>query len=126
MFYCKDAFEGLETMDKLSDPSVRPGFVHQVKVGAAEVLHQKQRGRMALADLGKASQNGEQTRSKVRRLARVPVPPFWGTQVVTRIKLQDVVDCLDRNALYRLQWGAKNAKGAEWETAQSRIRDQGA
>jgi len=34
---------------------------------------------------------------------------------MTRIKLQDVVDCLDRNALYRLQWGAKNAKGPEWE-----------
>jgi 5-methyltetrahydrofolate--homocysteine methyltransferase len=26
-----------------------------------------------------------------------------------------VVECLDRNALYRLQWGAKNAKGEEWE-----------
>jgi 5-methyltetrahydrofolate--homocysteine methyltransferase len=49
----------------------------------------------------------------------VPTPPFWGTQVVTRIKLQDVVDCMDRNALYRLQWGAKNAKGAEWEKLKS-------
>jgi 5-methyltetrahydrofolate--homocysteine methyltransferase len=45
----------------------------------------------------------------------VPTPPFWGAQVVTRIRLQDVVECLDRNALYRLQWGAKNAKGEEWE-----------
>jgi 5-methyltetrahydrofolate--homocysteine methyltransferase len=115
VFYCKDAFEGLETMDKLSDPGIRTGFVHQVKVDAAAVLHQKQRGRMALADVGKASQNGEQARSNVRRDVRVPVPPFWGTQAVTRIKLQDVVDCLDRNALYRLQWGAKNAKGPEWE-----------
>lgn len=51
----------------------------------------------------------------MRRDPPVPTPPFWGTQVVKRIKLQDVVDCLDRNALYRLQWGAKNAKGAEWE-----------
>ena len=115
VFYCKDAFEGLETMDKLSDPAIRAGFVHQVKVDAAGVLRQKQRGRMALAELGKASQNGEQTRSNVRRDVRVPVPPFWGAQVVTRIKLQDVVDCLDRNALYRPQWGAKNAKGSEWE-----------
>src|SRR6266498_1807362 len=115
VFYCKDAFEGLETMDKLSDPAIRAGFVHQVKVDAAGVLRQKQRGRMALAELGKASQNGEQTRSNVRRDVRVPVPPFWGAQVVTRIKLQDVVDCLDRNALYRLPWGAKNAKGSEWE-----------
>jgi 5-methyltetrahydrofolate--homocysteine methyltransferase len=115
VFYCKDAFEGLETMDKLADTAARAQFVEQTLRDAAKVLSQKQRGRMALADLGKASQSGEQVRSQVRRDAPVPTPPFWGAQVVTRIKLQDVVDCLDRNALYRLQWGAKNAKGAEWE-----------
>jgi 5-methyltetrahydrofolate--homocysteine methyltransferase len=115
VFYCKDAFEGLETMDKLSDPAGRATFVGRTIRDAAQVLHQKQRGRVALAELGKASQAAEQARSNVRRDVRVPTPPFWGTQAVTRIKLQDVVDCLDRNALYRLQWGAKNAKGAEWE-----------
>ncbi|HEX9370486.1 MAG TPA: dihydropteroate synthase, partial [Roseiflexaceae bacterium] len=115
VFYCKDAFEGLETMDKLSDQQTRESFVHQTKAAAAGVLHQKQRGRVALAELGRASQSGEQVRSNARRDVPVPVPPFWGPQVVTRFKLQDVVDCMDRNALYRLQWGAKNAKGAEWE-----------
>src|SRR4051812_48938980 len=119
VFYCKDAFEGLETMDKLSDPLVRAGFVHQAKADAVGVLKQKQRGRTALADLGKSSQSGEQVRSNTRRDVPVPTPPFWGTQVVTRIKLQDVVDCMDRNALYRLQWGAKNAKGVEWEKLKS-------
>ena len=102
-------------MDRLSDPSVRADFVAPGQGGAAGVLHQKQRGRMALAELGKASQNGEQARSNVRRDAPVPMPPFWGHAGGQRIKLQDVVDCMDRNALYRLQWGAKNAKGAEWE-----------
>jgi len=127
VFYCKDAFEGLETMDKLSDPVIRPSFIHQAKADAAGVLQQKQRGRVALDALGKASQSGEQVRSNVRRDAQVPAPPFWGTQVVTRIKLQDVVDCMDRNALYRLQWGAKNAKGAEWAKLKgefdTRVRD---
>ncbi|MBK9710994.1 MAG: methionine synthase [Kouleothrix sp.] len=127
VFYCKDAFEGLETMEKLSDRSTRASFVYQAKADAAATLHQKQRGRVALAELGKASQGGEQVRSKVRRDVPVPTPPFWGAQVVTRIKLQDVLDCLDRNALYRLQWGAKNAKGAEWERLKGefdiRVRD---
>ncbi len=115
VFYCKDAFEGLETMDRLSDPVGRTAFVDQTIRDAALVLHQKQRGRVALDDLGKASITGEKVRSAVRRDVPVPVPPFWGHKVVKRIKLQDVVDCLDRNALYRLQWGARNAKGAEWE-----------
>jgi len=115
VFYCKDAFEGLETMDKLSDPLTRAGFMFQAKADAVGVLQQKQRGRTALAELGKSSQSGEQVRSKTRRDLPVPTPPFWGTRTIERIKLQDVVDCMDRNALYRLQWGAKNAKGAEWE-----------
>jgi len=117
VFYCKDAFEGLETMDKLSDPLVRVDFVHQAKAAAAGVLQQKQRGRTALAELGKSSQGAEQVRSNTRRDVPVPTPPFWGTQVVTRIKIQDVVDCMDRNALYRLQWGAKNAKGASGKSS---------
>src|SRR5207249_924499 len=65
VFYCKDAFEGLATMDKLSDPLVRVGFVHQAKADAVGVLKQKQRGRTALAELGKSSQSGEQVRSNV-------------------------------------------------------------
>ena len=116
VFYCKDAFAGLETMDKLADPAVRTLFLQQTILDAAQVLHQQQRGRVALAELGQATRN-DTARSNVRG-APVPTPPFWGAQVVTRIKLQDVVDCLDRNALYRLQWGAKNAKGAEWERLQ--------
>jgi 5-methyltetrahydrofolate--homocysteine methyltransferase len=115
VFYCKDAFEGLETMDKLSDPQARPGFVHTTLADAAASLSQKQRGRVTLDAVGKASITAEQVRSKVSRDVPVPTPPFWGAQVVTRIRLQDVVECLDRNALYRLQWGAKNAKGEEWE-----------
>ncbi len=114
VFYCKDAFEGLETMDKLSDPAVRDAFVEQTIRDAADVLQQKQRGRMVLAELGKATQH-DTMHSRVRRDVAVPTPPFWGARVATRIRLQDVVDCLDRNALYRLQWGAKNSKGPEWE-----------
>ena len=113
VFYCKDAFEGLETMDKLSDPEFRNAFVATTIREAATALHAKTRGRVALAELGKAATDVVQ--SKVRRDLPVPTPPFWGTQVATKIKLQDIVDCLDRNALYRLQWGAKNAKGDEWE-----------
>jgi 5-methyltetrahydrofolate--homocysteine methyltransferase len=115
VFYCKDAFEGLETMDKLSDETVRTAFLQQTKVDAAAVLNKRQTGRVALADVGRASFNGDGARSAVRSDNRVPTPPFWGARSTSRIRLDDVVACLDRNALYRLQWGAKNAKGEEWE-----------
>ncbi|MBP1464922.1 methionine synthase [Candidatus Chloroploca sp. M-50] len=115
VFYCKDAFEGLETMDRLSDPAQRDQFVQATLAAAAGVLNQRQTGRVALDGLGKASMTSADVRSAVRTDVPVPVPPFWGARATNRIRLDDVVACLDRNALYRLQWGAKNAKGAEWE-----------
>jgi 5-methyltetrahydrofolate--homocysteine methyltransferase len=66
-------------------------------------------------------------RSTVRTDVPVPTPPFWGARATSRIRLDDVLACLDRNALYRLQWGAKNAKGAEWEALKAefdlKVRD---
>jgi 5-methyltetrahydrofolate--homocysteine methyltransferase len=116
VFYCKDAFEGLETMDKLSDGAQRADYVAQTIRAAAEVLHKRQTGRVALAEVGRASrEQGKGVRSNVRSDVPVPTPPFWGARWTDRIRLDDVVECLDRNALYRLQWGAKNAKGPEWE-----------
>jgi methionine synthase (B12-dependent) (EC 2.1.1.13) len=116
VFYCKDAFEGLETVDALADPSTRATFIERTKAEAAEALGKKQRGRVALAELGRATlSDTAKVRSAVRTDVPVPTPPFWDARVLTRIKLADVVECLDRNALYRLQWGAKNAKGEEWE-----------
>lgn len=115
VFYCKDAFEGLETMDRLSDPIQRNAFVERTLHDAADSLKQKTRGRVALAELGAATKSDNIVSSAVRRDIPVPTPPFWGPKVVRRIRLGEVVECLDRNALYRLQWGAKNAKGPEWE-----------
>lgn len=127
VFYCKDAFEGLETVDALANDAMRATFVARTQAEAREALQQKLRGRMALAELGRAAHQAEQVRSAVRADAPVPNPPFWGSRVLTRIRLADVVECLDRNALYRLQWGAKNAKGAEWERLKgefdARVRD---
>ncbi len=114
VFYCKDAFEGLETMDLLSDPDQRENFLHRTLAEAAAAQNKKQTGRVALAELGKASMNGDNVRSEVRRDVPVPTPPFWGPRSTNRIRLDDVLDCTDRNTLYRLQWGAKNAKGEEW------------
>lgn len=115
VFYCKDAFEGLETMDRLSDPQQRAAFVTQNLADAAGVLNRRQTGRTTLEALGKASLSQSAVRSAVRRDLPVPTPPFWGAKATSRIRLDDVVACMDRNALYRLQWGAKNAKGDEWE-----------
>ena len=42
----------------------------------------------------------------------IPTPPFWGVKVLD-IPVDEVVECIDLNTLYRMQWGAKNLKGEE-------------
>ncbi|HEX6287580.1 MAG TPA: methionine synthase [Herpetosiphonaceae bacterium] len=113
VFYCKDAFEGLETVDKLVDPNRRETFVHQTIAAATQALREPERGRTVLEKLGK-EKNVAKIRSNVRADIDIPTPPFWGAQATTRIRLEDVWQHMDLNTLFRLQWGAKNAKGDEY------------
>jgi 5-methyltetrahydrofolate--homocysteine methyltransferase len=114
VFYCKDAFEGLETMDRLVDAERRAHFVLERQEQARAALKKPQTGRMVMTELGR---DGGDARSNVGRDAPIPTPPFWGHQLIRkeRIRLDDLFACLDLNALYRLQWGAKNAKGEDWK-----------
>ena len=111
VFYCKDAFEGLDVMDKLSDPQGREAFMAHTEAAAREALNAPERGRTTLEKLGK----GGGKRSDIALTNAVPTPPFWGTQVARKIRLDDVSPYLDLNTLWRLAWGIKNLKGAEYE-----------
>ncbi|HEX8393866.1 MAG TPA: methionine synthase [Longimicrobium sp.] len=109
MFYCKDAFEGLATMDRLmADDGA--AFIEQHN---AEMLR-----RTAEYEARKASAKGMRPGSRENPAvapADVPTPPFWGWKVLDHIPVDEVVECIDRNTLYRMQWGARNLKGEEWE-----------
>src|SRR6266498_3887201 len=105
VFYCKDAFEGLETMDQLIVPEKREELLARVrKEGDLE--------------MGRTSQVPEHrkmaTRSKVEPEA-INHPLKWGQRVVRDMPLEIVLKYLSINELYRLSWGAKNAHGEEWE-----------
>jgi 5-methyltetrahydrofolate--homocysteine methyltransferase len=39
----------------------------------------------------------------------------WGPRTIERMPLEFVFECLDRDELFRLSWGAKNTHGPEWE-----------
>jgi 5-methyltetrahydrofolate--homocysteine methyltransferase len=99
VFYCKDAFEGLESMDKLTDEARRDGFVETVQAAATESL---KRPVAAAPNFDDAS-----VRSATRLDVDIPVPPFWGWRTVTEIPLNEVFACMDLNTLFRLHWGGK-------------------
>jgi len=105
VFYCKDAFEGLDTMDQLIDPQRKPALMEQLRKDAD-------------MEMGRASpprlQVGTLTRSNVVP-APIKMPEKLGFRVVKDMPLEMVFQHLNINELYRLSWGAKNSHGAEWE-----------
>ncbi|MCS6800911.1 MAG: methionine synthase [Dehalococcoidia bacterium] len=111
VFYCKDAFEGLEVMDQLMDPERRPALLEQIHREAA--LADGRAGTVGLA--GPAVLRPDLPRSSVRPLDQPPTPPFWGYRVVRSVPLAEVWPLLDLNTLFRLHWGGAKAKGAAWD-----------
>jgi 5-methyltetrahydrofolate--homocysteine methyltransferase len=109
VFYCKDAFEGLETMDHLQDADRRDAFVAK--------LHEDARNDKFLhTNVGKDTSAGTAggKRSDVNADNPVPSAPFVGTRTLTDIPLDEVFALLDLDELYRLQWGGRGS-GPEYE-----------
>ncbi len=107
VFYCKDAFEGLETMDQLIDSTRKPALLEQVR-------------KEADMELGRAPRQSPITNYQSPRSSIVPsplsLPPSkFGVRVVKNMPLEIVLTHLNINELYRLSWGAKNTHGEEWE-----------
>jgi 5-methyltetrahydrofolate--homocysteine methyltransferase len=111
VFYCKDAFEGLETMDALQDEDRRTSFVDKLIADArSDVFLRSNVGK----DVSRGMSGGE--RSDVTRDHPVPTPPFWGSRVLQDIPLHEVFDLLDLDELYRLQWGGRGS-GEQYQQA---------
>ena len=106
VFYCKDAFEGLDTMDSLIDPNRKSAMLEQLRKDAD-------------MEMNRASQTPEHRKTEGTRSnivpAPIPLPVKLGQRIVKDMPLEMVLKHLNINELYRLSWGAKNTHGAEWE-----------
>ncbi len=125
VFYGKDAFEGLSTMDHISDGTTETLRVEindrLGKRSKAEELIAKSRAEQGRRQEAFAASKGEpgagvaladRVRSDVGVLdeSQVPSPPFWGSRIVTDIDLNHVYPFINPVALFRGQWQMK--KGA--------------
>jgi 5-methyltetrahydrofolate--homocysteine methyltransferase len=110
VYYAKDAFEGLDIIDRLtSDAQVREAFRTRA---LEEARAARRRARNAPAV---ATGDGSTARPALR-YGTPPVPPFWGARVVEDIDVATLWPHFDLKSLYRLSWGGANAKGDAWET----------
>jgi 5-methyltetrahydrofolate--homocysteine methyltransferase len=114
VFYCKDAFEGLDTMDQLIVPEKREELLARVR-------------REGELEMGRASQIPEHRKTAARsKIQPEPIqhPLKWGQRVVKDMPLEIVLKHLSLNELYRLSWGAKNAHGEEWVTLKAEFDER--
>ncbi|HEX8175106.1 MAG TPA: methionine synthase [Pyrinomonadaceae bacterium] len=127
LFYAKDAFDGLHTMDALTGkPVAVDGAKAKSKAAAADnggALEEDAEdlvGEDAKLGIRKparpravAKASGDTThtkRSQVRDDVEIPSAPFYGSRVVEDIRLDEVFAFINETALFKGQWQFKQGK----------------
>ncbi len=133
LFYAKDAFAGLHTMDALVGGGVVTEEKDEVKAIAAKAgangnggseedtedlvgedakLGQKAARPRAIKIAGDTTHT---VRSDVREDAPIPRAPFYGSRVVEDISLDEVFSFVNETALFKGQWQFKQGKKSNEE-----------
>ena len=113
VFYCKDAFEGLDVVNALADPGRKGELVERIKREAFEF-----KGKAAELEARARDSREKQSDFKVAvsRDIRTPAPPFWGARRTPEAEFSydGMFAAMDLKTLYRLHWGARGT-GAEFD-----------
>ncbi len=129
LFYARDAFAGLHTMDKLMSGDGEVNEEQAKAVAAASgngdrsespeasddlIGEEAKRGvRKSVRPRGITKISGDSThtlRSDVRTDVPIPQPPFLGSRVVHDIPVENVFDFVNETALFKGQWQFKQGK----------------
>jgi len=121
VFYCKDAFEGLETVDALVDPLQREALVARI-VSEAHAQRASDERKAEARAAAPATNGSRPARSDTRIDVPIPTPPFWGARVVRGIDPRDVYPFIDRNSLFKMSWQFRGIRDEQrWEAL---LRDE--
>ncbi|WP_326664045.1 methionine synthase [Streptomyces sp. NBC_00385] len=116
--YARDAFEGLRLMDALI------GVKRGVPGAVLPELKQRRVPKRDTAVL-EVEEPEEGVRSDVAVDNPVPTPPFWGSRVVKGIQLKEYASWLDEGALFKGQWGLKQARAGDGPTYEELVETEG-
>ncbi|MEU4420926.1 methionine synthase [Actinoplanes sp. NPDC024001] len=124
--YARDAFEGLELMDRLmrarSDGTAVVDADREATLAARRARRERQRATVAesLPEL-----DDDSVRSDVATDVEVPQPPFFGTRVVKGIPLAGYAALLDERAVFMGQWGLRGARGGDGPSYEELVETEG-
>ncbi|MEH0523374.1 methionine synthase [Streptomyces stelliscabiei] len=117
--YARDAFEGLRLMDALI------GVKRGVPGAALPELRQRRVRATATATAVEERPEEGHVRSDVATDNPVPTPPFRGTRVIKGIQLKEYATWLDEGALFKGQWGLKQARTGDGPTYEELVETEG-
>ena len=118
VFYGKDAFEGLRTMDmlKAGKTDVLDGEIAhrlgkrseaQKVVAEARAKKAEQQDEFAASKASGGTATAEKVHSGVATDVDVPEAPFWGSRIVEGLSLDEIYPFINTTALFRGQWQFK-------------------
>ncbi|WP_128803534.1 MULTISPECIES: methionine synthase [unclassified Streptomyces] len=116
--YARDAFEGLRLMDALI------GVKRGVPGAKLPELKQRRVRASTAVEVDERPEEGH-VRSDVAIDNPVPAPPFWGTRVIKGIQLKEYATWLDEGALFKGQWGLKQARTGEGPSYEELVESDG-
>jgi 5-methyltetrahydrofolate--homocysteine methyltransferase len=125
LFYGKDAFEGLRTMDRLVELTKSgeddPEF--GTVIGGRDLGPRKSEQRRQAA--AEAAARGETLPARSPEVATdnpTFKPPFLGSRVAKGMPIDEVAAYLNETALFRNQWGFRPEKGEDDPAFKDRVR----
>ena len=119
LFYGRDAFEGLRTMDRLVELKRR---ARTTRCSAARSPR-----RTCPGAAGSTTRTPRRSRASPpaptwRRTTRCSRPPFVGSRVAVGIPIDDVAEYLNLTALFRNQWGFRPENGENDTEFKDRVK----
>jgi len=96
VFYCQDAFGALEVLRG----NTKNNSSDSVPSNASAVSN--------------LVSNKSGDHKNLLTIDEIPTPPFYGYKTI-QLPLEALFERLNRGALFRISWGARNAKGDKWE-----------
>ena len=121
LFYGKDAFEGLHTMDRLMELKRSGGLADDTAFGI-ELGGRNLPPRKSQQDAAAEAVDVPARSPEVADDNEVYTPPFLGTQVVKGVAIDDIAAYLNETALFRNQWGFRPEGGESDVEFKARIR----